>query len=98
MFQDALKTMRTIDDKIIYALNTSIPTDSFRSQVDASSKCKELHEQLQKSRSQRENAIKKCIVVAADKVQKLKSDRESNADDFSLLKKLRAEQTKVMIM
>lgn len=90
--------MRTIDDKIIYALNTSIPTDSFRGQIDATKKCKELHQQLNKSRSDREEAIKKCLVVAADRVKRLKKDREVNSDDFNLIKKLRSEQTKVMYL
>jgi hypothetical protein len=35
-----------LDDKIIYMLNTSIPTDSFKGQVDPSSSCKELFEQV----------------------------------------------------
>lgn len=90
--------MRTIDDKIIYALNTTIPTDSFRKQTDAKTKCKDLHEQLTNSRQQRESAIKKCLVIAAGKVQSLKNERESNTDDLKLLKKLRAEQTKVRFM
>lgn len=87
--------MRTIDDKIIYALNTSIPTDSFRSQVDASSTCKNLYENLKSGHEERANAIKKCITVSANKVQNFKQQRENNNNDLSLLKKLRAEQTKV---
>lgn len=39
--------MRTLDDKIIYVLNTSIPTDSFKGQIDASSSCKELFDQVE---------------------------------------------------
>lgn len=38
--------MRILDDKIIYMLNTSIPTDSFKGQVDPSSTCKELFDQV----------------------------------------------------
>ena len=44
--QNALKGMRVIDDKIVYALNNSIPTTSFKGQVDASEKCKELHQEV----------------------------------------------------
>ena len=44
--QNALKGMRVIDDKIVYALNNSIPTISFKGQVDASEKCKELHQEV----------------------------------------------------
>lgn len=89
--------MRTIDDKIIYALNTSVPTDSFRSQVDGKNTCKNLYQELKTGYIERENSIKKCITVSANKIKTLKDQRDSNNDDFSLLKKLRAEQTKVRI-
>ena len=36
--------MRLIDDKIVYAINQSIPTTSFKGQSDAKQNCKELHE------------------------------------------------------
>lgn len=42
MFQSALRDMRLLDDKIIYALNTSIPTTSFKDKVDASEQCQVL--------------------------------------------------------
>ena len=38
--------MRIIDDKIIYAINQSIPTASFKGQIDATEKCKSLHTQV----------------------------------------------------
>ena len=43
-FQSALKEMRLIDDKIVYAINQSIPTASFKEQSNAKENCKELHE------------------------------------------------------
>ena len=46
MFESALKKMRLIDDKIIYALNTSIPTTSFKNQIDPSEKCHDLRQQV----------------------------------------------------
>ena len=36
--------MRQIDDKIVYAINQSIPTASFKGQSDAKENCKGLHE------------------------------------------------------
>ena len=42
--QSALKEMRQIDDKIVYAINQSIPTASFKGQSDAKENCKGLHE------------------------------------------------------
>lgn len=44
--QDALKKMRMLDDKIIYTFNTSMPTDSFKGQYDATTTCKDLYEQV----------------------------------------------------
>ena len=37
--------MRFLDDKIIYALNSSLPTDSFKGKVDGSAACKDLYDQ-----------------------------------------------------
>ena len=45
-FQDVLKKMRLIDDGIVHALNTSIPTNSFAKKVDATNQCKSLYEQV----------------------------------------------------
>lgn len=38
--------MRAVDDRIIYKLNTSVPTISFADQVSASDECKHLYEQV----------------------------------------------------
>ena len=38
--------MRADDDKIIYKLNTSLPTTSFADQVSATEHCKGLYEQV----------------------------------------------------
>lgn len=46
MLQEALKVLRLIDDKIIYKLNKSIPTDSFVGQVNAEQKCQELYNEV----------------------------------------------------
>ena len=45
-FQEVLKKSRVIDDKIIYALNQSLPTKSFEGQVDASQTCKDLYSKV----------------------------------------------------
>ena len=49
--------MRVLDDKIVYALNTSLPTESFKNKIDASSACQNLYDQIQKGHSERENVI-----------------------------------------
>lgn len=97
-FQDALKKMRTVDDKIVYTLNTSIPTESFKGQVDPTATCKQLYEELKTSHDAREAAIKKCITLTAERVKELKVQRESRVDDISLLKNLRKEQTKLRLL
>lgn len=38
--------MRTTDDKIIYKLNTSVPTISFAGEISARDECKNLYEQV----------------------------------------------------
>lgn len=38
--------MRLLDDKIIYKLNTSLPTDSFKQLTDATTNCKQLYVQV----------------------------------------------------
>ena len=43
-----MKKMRVLDDKLIYALNTSIQTDSFKDQLDATSTCKDLYNKVRK--------------------------------------------------
>uniref|UniRef100_A0A182KGB9 Protein MIX23 n=1 Tax=Anopheles christyi TaxID=43041 RepID=A0A182KGB9_9DIPT len=97
-FQEQLKKMRDLDDKIIYALNTTIPTESFKGQVDAEAKCRDLHGQLESGYSHRQEAIKKCIVVSADTVKTLKDKREDNKDDVSLNKQFKTEQRKLRLL
>ncbi|CAK1598827.1 unnamed protein product [Parnassius mnemosyne] len=97
-FQDILKKMRVMDDKIVYALNTSIPTESFRTKVNPSSACQELYIQIQESHKERENVIKNCIVVTADSVKKLRAAKDGKPDDFEVLKNLKSEQRKLRLL
>lgn len=87
--------MRVLDDKIVYALNTSLPTESFRGKVDASSACQDLFSQIQKGNSERENVIKNCIVATAETVKNLKTVKAERPDDLDALKNLKSEQRKV---
>ncbi|XP_063985922.1 protein MIX23 [Diachasmimorpha longicaudata] len=97
-FQDALQKMRQIDDKIIYLLNTTIPTESFKGQVDATSKCKDLFYQIQSGHSQREIAIKKCLNTSRDKVKQLKDQKDNDPNNILLLKNLRKEQNTLRML
>nr|CAD7396205.1 unnamed protein product [Timema cristinae] len=97
-FQDMLKKMRSFDDKITYALNTSIPTDSFKSRVDPSATCKQLYEQLSENFDQRDEAIKNCITITANRLKELRLAKDRSSDDVSVLKALRKEQTKLRLL
>uniref|UniRef100_A0A914VUF9 Protein MIX23 n=1 Tax=Plectus sambesii TaxID=2011161 RepID=A0A914VUF9_9BILA len=46
-FQEILKRMRTVDDKIIYEMNMTIPTSSFAKGVDFTVQCNQLHHRLE---------------------------------------------------
>lgn len=89
--QETLKKMRDIDDKIIYALNTSIPTESFKGQLNAADMCKDLHGKLTEAHDNRCKLIKNCIAVTADKVKELKTQK----DDANAYKNFKSEQRKV---
>ncbi|XP_058792054.1 protein MIX23 [Phymastichus coffea] len=97
-FQDALQKMRLIDDKIIYLLNTTIPTESFKGQIDPKHKCKDLFQQIQTGHSQREIAIKKCLYSVRDRVKELKELRDSGKEDPTLIKNLRKEQSTLRLL
>ncbi|XP_011550426.2 protein MIX23 [Plutella xylostella] len=97
-FQDILKKMRVLDDKIVYTLNTSIPTESFQKKIDAAAVCQDLHNQITKGHSEREATIKNCIVATADTLKKLKVAKEENPNDFDVLKNYKSEQRKLRLL
>lgn len=47
-FQDTLKQMRGLDDKIVYALNVRVPTPSFREEINPAQTCRELYDEVSK--------------------------------------------------
>ncbi|XP_076296256.1 coiled-coil domain-containing 58 isoform X1 [Lasioglossum baleicum] len=97
-FQDALQKMRQIDDKIIYMLNTTIPTESFKTQTDPAATCKDLYEQIHTVHAKREQAISKCLNATKEKVKKLKDQRDSGDNTPQLLKTLRKEQSTMRLL
>ncbi|XP_077637374.1 protein MIX23 isoform X1 [Lonchura striata] len=94
-FQELLRVMRTIDDRIVHELNTTIPTASFVGKVDPGQTCRELYESLMDAHTNRERIIKNCISQTSAIVKTLKEEREKAHEDAALLKQLRKEQTKV---
>lgn len=87
--------MRGIDDTIIYALNTSIPTESFKGQLNANQTCKELSNTLDTTYTERNKFIKSCIATTANRVQELKMQKDNNPDEMSSYKDFKSEQRKV---
>ncbi|XP_037692674.1 coiled-coil domain-containing protein 58 isoform X1 [Choloepus didactylus] len=97
-FQELLKVMRTIDDRIVHELNTTVPTASFAGKIDASQTCKQLYESLMTAHASRDRVIKHCIAQTSAVVKDLREEREKNLDNLALLKQLRKEQTKLKWM
>lgn len=88
--------MRDLDDKVIYALNTALPTSSIKARTESNpeSNCKGLYESLASSYRSREKVIQDCIVLTAEQVSQLRKQRD-NSDDVQVEKKFKSEQRKV---
>ncbi|XP_054316348.1 protein MIX23-like [Pongo pygmaeus] len=97
-FQELLKVMRPIDDRIVHELNTTVPAASFAGKIDASQTCKQLYESLMGAHASRDRVKKNCIAQTSAVVKNLREEREKNLDDLTLLKQLRKEQTKLKWM
>ncbi|XP_061569414.1 protein MIX23 [Cololabis saira] len=98
MFQEVLKVMRTIDDRIVHALNTTVPTVSFSGKVDATQTCKQLYESMMEAHLNRDKAIKACIAQTSQVVEQLREQRAKDNENLALIKQLRKEQTNLKLM
>lgn len=87
--------MRDVDDKIVYTLNTSIPTESFKGQLNAGAKCTDLYGKLNSVYDCRNKLIKNCISTTANRVKELKVKKDDSPDDISVYKDFKSEQRKV---
>ncbi|XP_045924114.1 protein MIX23 isoform X2 [Micropterus dolomieu] len=90
--------MRNIDDRIVHALNTTVPTVSFSGKVDATQTCKQLYESMMEAHLSRDKAIKSCIVKTSEVVGQLREERAKDSENLALIKQLRKEQTKLKLM
>ncbi|XP_051266570.1 protein MIX23-like [Dicentrarchus labrax] len=90
--------MRTIDDRIVHALNTTVPTVSFSGKVDATQTCKQLYESMMEAHLSRDKAIKACIAQTSEVVGHLCEERAKESENLALIKQLRKEQTKLKLM
>ncbi|XP_051969931.1 protein MIX23-like isoform X4 [Xyrauchen texanus] len=98
MFQEVIKVMRTIDDRIVHALNTTVPTASFSGKVDATQTCKDLYKSLMEAHLSRDKAIKACITETSAIIGQLREERAKDNDNLSIIKQPRKEQTKLKFM
>ncbi|XP_016924727.4 protein MIX23 [Drosophila suzukii] len=96
-FQEALKKMRDVDDKIIYALN-ALPTESFKGQVNSENTCRDLYSKLQQSHLSRQDSIRSCITISANNLKELREKREANPDDIDADSQFKAEQRKLRVL
>ncbi|XP_077591887.1 protein MIX23 isoform X2 [Stigmatopora nigra] len=85
MFQEILKLMRTMDDRIVHALNTTLPTVSFL-------------DKMMEAHLNRDKAIKSCITHTSEVVGQLRERRAKDGANMVLIKQLRKEQTKLKLM
>ncbi|KAK3911298.1 Coiled-coil domain-containing protein 58 [Frankliniella fusca] len=98
LFQANLKLMREIDDKIINTMNSKLPTNFSRAEVDPTATCKELFAELTSTYSQRERVIKGCISVSADRIKHLSGAKDKDPNNITVMKDLRREQTKLRML
>lgn len=87
--------MRELDDKIVYALNVSIPTESFKHKSDNSASCSDLLKKIESNYDKRNTAIKECIAITADRVKTLKDERDANKNNTGNDSQFKTEQRKV---
>ncbi|XP_062511175.1 protein MIX23-like [Corticium candelabrum] len=97
-FKDALQALRAVDDKIIYELNTSVPTTSFSAEVSAAERCRNLYERLTASYARREDVIKRCISETSEKIVDVKKEIGESPNNSTLHKDLRQYQTNLRLM
>ncbi|ELU00209.1 hypothetical protein CAPTEDRAFT_220827 [Capitella teleta] len=91
-FQQILTNLRTIDDRVVHSLNTSIPTQSFAEKVDAASRCSDLFKELSEAHKHRDGIIKKCITLKSATVSQLKQRKQQEPDNIDLMSQIRKEQ------
>ncbi|XP_075710822.1 protein MIX23 isoform X3 [Rhinoderma darwinii] len=95
---EILRVMRTIDDRIVHELNTTVPTVSFAGKIDASQTCRQLYESLRDAHNSREKAIKSCISQTSTNVNRFQEERKKEPEKLAVMKQLRKEQTKLKLL
>lgn len=89
--------MRDVDDKIVYALNNTIQTESFKGQLNAGAKCTDLYGKLNSMYDTRNKMIKNCIATTANRVKELKVKKVDSPDNITAYKDFKSEERKVQL-
>merc|ERR1719427_172038 len=87
-----------MDDKIIYELNKSVPTQSFKQEIDAEARCGSLYKDLLNIYDVRDESIKGCIAARTENIENIKGKLLEDADNQELRKTLRSEQSLLKAM
>eukprot|EP00088_Acartia_fossae_P071911 TRINITY_DN9981_c0_g1_i1.p1 TRINITY_DN9981_c0_g1~~TRINITY_DN9981_c0_g1_i1.p1 ORF type:complete len:135 (-),score=34.77 TRINITY_DN9981_c0_g1_i1:460-864(-) len=97
MFQRALKQLRELDDKIIYALNLSTPTQSMRARgASPQQSCQELQTNLSENYKYREEKISNCVGDLTVRIKDLKG--KADQGDMEAMTNLRPTQHTLRLM
>ncbi|XP_070791425.1 protein MIX23 isoform X2 [Pituophis catenifer annectens] len=73
-FQELLRVTRTIDDRIVHELNTTVPTASFAGKVDARQTCEELHHSEERKKSPDDITLLKQLRKEQTKLKLMQSE------------------------
>uniref|UniRef100_A0A915PTC2 Protein MIX23 n=1 Tax=Setaria digitata TaxID=48799 RepID=A0A915PTC2_9BILA len=74
-FQDMLDKLRQIDDKILFELNTALPSKSFSANVDKSENCHSVYKKLLTMRVKRMNLIQRCVDENQANIARLREEK-----------------------
>jgi hypothetical protein len=81
MFQRALKQLRDIDDKFLFALNLSTPTPSIKARgTNPTESCRDLQNEMESNYKHRNESLNRCITLMGAEVKKYKSEFEGGND------------------
>ncbi|KAL3998013.1 Caffeine-induced death protein 2 family protein [Acanthocheilonema viteae] len=81
-FQDMLSKLRQIDDKILFELNTALPSESFSVNVDKGEKCRSIYKKLLTMKVKRMNLIQHCIDENQANIARLRKEKLAPLGDI----------------
>ncbi|VDM21069.1 unnamed protein product [Wuchereria bancrofti] len=88
-FQDMLDKLRKTDDKILFELNTALPSESFSSNMDKGEKCRSIYKELLTMRVKRMSLIQHCVDENQANISRLRKEKSPITDIRSAQNTLR---------